>query len=149
MDNKGRLLPYIFLVIIFVASVAVTAAVIASWSIRFSWTVIEPQSSNLTCYALDGSILRVIDWGTLEQGKNYTYSFIVKNTGDVSLRLHLNKPNDIWVGGSWGELSWDHENYILDPGENTTVTLSWHISSTAPTGTYTERLTIGIEGYPP
>ena len=149
MSNKGKLLPYTLLVIISIVSVAVAAAVIASWSIKFSWTVIEPQSSNLTCYTLDGSILRVIDWGTLEQGKTYTYSFIVKNTGDVGLSLHLNKPNNIWVSGNYGELSWDRENYVLNPRENVTATLSWYISSTAPTGTYTEELTIGIDGYPP
>jgi len=140
----------LFLLILVLVLGAVFAAVLASWTLSFSWSVIPPQTSELKVYDTDGvTEIQSINWGSLEQGKTYTKQIIVKNTGNTVLRLHLNKPNHAWVSGSWGSLTWDKEGYILNPGESVTATLSWSISSTAPTGTYTSQSTgiyIGIEG---
>jgi hypothetical protein len=136
----------LILLAVAISAVGVVAAIV-SWSIKFSWRVIPPQTSSLVCYENDNStLLRAIDWGVLEQGKTYTYSFTVKNNGTTTLTLHLNIPNDAWTKGSWGSLSWDREGYTLNAGEAVKATLTWQISSTAPTGTYTEALTIGVEG---
>ncbi|MEM1515860.1 MAG: hypothetical protein QXH24_07455 [Candidatus Bathyarchaeia archaeon] len=145
-----KLIKAIIIIILFFALIAGIAVAIVSWSIKFTWTVIPPQTSSLVCYEIDGTtILRTINWGTLEQGKTYTYSFIIKNNGTTTLTLHLNKPNNAWVAGDWGYLSWDKEGYVLNPGETVTATLTWQISSTAPTGSYSSDTTgvwIGIEG---
>lgn len=138
----------ILLIFVVLAVLAVMAEALASWTINFSWTVVPPKESDLKCYDLSGSLLTEINWGELEQGKTYTYSFIVKNTGSTKLKLHLNKPHSSWTEGSEGTLSWDREGYVLNPGESVTATLSWYISSIAQTGTHSG-LTIGIEGYPP
>jgi hypothetical protein len=139
----------ILLIILIIYAIGITSALV-SWSLKFTWTVIPPQTSSLVCYELDGTtILRNINWGTLEQGKTYNYSFIVKNNGTTTLTLHLNKPNSAWVAGSWGYLSWDREGYVLNPGNSIKATLTWQISSTAPTGSFTsdgQFCTIGIEG---
>ena len=142
-----RLTKHVLILILLVAVISVAGAAVASWSIKFSWTVVPPKTSSLVCYELDGkTLLGTINWGELEQGKTYTYSFIVKNNGTTALTLHLNIPNDAWVSGSYGHLSWDREGYSLSPGATVTATLTWEISSIAPTGTHTEELTIGIEG---
>lgn len=136
----------LILVAVAISVIGIVAATV-SWSIKFSWTVVEPRTSSLACYETDGStLLRTINWGVLEQGKTYNYSFIVKNNGTTTLTLHLNIPNHAWVAGSWGTLSWDREGYSLSAGATVTAILTWRISSTALTGAYTEAITIGIEG---
>lgn len=92
------------------------------------------------------TLLRTVDWGVLEQGKSYTYDFIVKNNGTTTLTLLLNIPNNAWTVGSYGTLSWNREDYSLSGGDTVMATFTWQISSTAATGSYTEALIIGVDG---
>lgn len=151
LSSNWRIIILVVVLIAFsMAAGVVIAKVLASWTLEFRWRVIPPQTSELKVYDVDGvTELRTIDWGDLEQGKTYTRQIIIKNTGNTVLKLHLNKPNHIWVSGNWGTLDWDREGYVLNPGESVTATLTWRISSAAPLGSYNSQGTsvyIGIEG---
>jgi len=136
----------ILLVLLSCAIIAVAATAVVSWTFQIKGTVIAPKTSNLTVYDSDGTtVLREIDWGEMEQGKTYTHTIWVKNTGTTSLKLHLNRPSSAWTEGSWGTFFWDLEGYVLPPGESVKGTLTWAISSIAPLGP-TGTIYIGIEG---
>jgi len=111
-----------------------------------SWTIVEQGTSSLVVYDTDGTtVIRSIDWGEVERGKSYTRQVIIENNGTVPLKLHLNVPTHACGAGNYGQISWDKENYVLNPGERVTATITLTVPSIAPVGHHCS-VDIGIEG---
>lgn len=139
----------IFIIIGFILGMGITYAALASWTLHLTWHIIRPKTSSLKVYDTDGkTVLYSIDFGDVEQGKNYTRQIIIKNEGTVTLKLHLNVPNNACGNGNYGKITWNKEGYILEPGKSVTATITLSIPSTAEVG-YNCGVDIGIEGLEP
>ncbi len=135
------------LIILVVGMLMIAAsAAIESWVISITGWVDEP-TSELRCYTTSGEHhLHSIDWGRMVPGKSYTYNFIVKNEGDITLTLQLYVPTNAWTTGAYGHVSWDREGYSLSGGSSITATLTWQISSISPTNRSLPAFSLLVKG---
>jgi uncharacterized membrane protein len=112
------------------------AAIIIGYVAAATFVYMHPNTATVTqitlTRTLDGTVLadgEVIDWGTVEPGKTYTYSLAVTNTGnvDVNVTLTHNAPSD------W-QLNWAGNKTILSPAQSVYGDLVLTVSSSATPG---------------
>ena len=76
------------------------------------------------------NVVSSIDWGALEPGATIDKTIYVKNEGSVALTLSMSTDN--WnpsSASSYMTLSWNRENYVLNPGSVVSAVLTLSVSS--------------------
>jgi len=70
-----------------------------------------------------------INWGELQPGVSKNFTIYVKNEGSVKMKLSMTASN--WnpaQASSYMTLSWNRENYVLNPGSVVSAVLTLSVS---------------------
>ena len=90
----------------------------------------------------DGNTLTSINWGARDPDTVASYSFDLRNTGNVPVTLSMN--TTAMSPANFATVTWNREGASLAPGATVTCTVIMTISEQAPAGPFS--YTINISG---